>query len=285
MPTLRDDLGSPVALAARPLRLVSLVPSLTEALAVTVPELLVGVTDWCTHTAGLDLARVRGTKNPDHAAIGRLRPDLVIANREENRRVDVERLEESGIRVWVTVIDSVDEAFRLAPTPVRRCAGGRRTLVAGGRRARVAAAPRPARARVLAPDLARPLDGDRCADVRRRRAGPARAGQLSSPTGRSATRSVDLAALRDLRPGSGAVAGRALSVLRDGRARGVLRDADGAGRGTGAHLVRPVAGHRTGGPDRRGSPRRSTSLRGRAERDRPARRSAGRSRPPRTGCR
>ncbi len=112
MPTLRDDLGRPVSLPTRPLRLVSLVPSLTEALAVTVPELLVGVTDWCTHTDGLDLPRVRGTKNPDHAAIGGLRPDLVIANQEENRRVDVERLEASGIRVWVTVIDSIDEAFR-----------------------------------------------------------------------------------------------------------------------------------------------------------------------------
>jgi len=112
MPTLRDDMGRPVSLAARPQRLVSLVPSLTEAMAVTVPELLVGVTDWCTHTAGLDPPRVRGTKNPDHAAIGQLRPDLVIANREENRRVDVERLEADGIRVWVTVVDSIDEAFR-----------------------------------------------------------------------------------------------------------------------------------------------------------------------------
>jgi ABC-type Fe3+-hydroxamate transport system substrate-binding protein len=111
MPTLRDDLGRPVGLATPPLRLVSLVPSLTEAMAVTVPELLVGVTDWCTHTAGLDLPRVRGTKNPDHAAIEQLRPDLVIANQEENRRVDVERLEASGLPVWVTVIDSIDEAF------------------------------------------------------------------------------------------------------------------------------------------------------------------------------
>ncbi len=90
---------------------MSLVPSLTEALATTVPELLVGATDWCTHTAGLDLPRVRGTKNPDHAAIGELRPDLVVANREENRRTDVERLEQSGIRVWVTEIGSLDEAF------------------------------------------------------------------------------------------------------------------------------------------------------------------------------
>lgn len=112
MPTHRDDMGRTVVLARSPARLVSLVPSLSEALAVTVPDLLVGVTDYCTHTADVEPARVRGTKNPDHAAIARLHPDLVVANREENRRVDVERLEESGVPVWVTEIESLEQAFR-----------------------------------------------------------------------------------------------------------------------------------------------------------------------------
>ena len=107
-----DDLGAPVPLARPPRRVVSLVPSLTEALAVTVPERLVGATEWCTHPAGLDVARVRGTKNPDRAAIAALAPDLVVANREENRRLDVERLRAAGVPVWVTVIESVDEALR-----------------------------------------------------------------------------------------------------------------------------------------------------------------------------
>ena len=61
-------------------RAVSLVPSLTEAVAETLPGLLVGATDWCTHPAGLDVIRVGGTKNPDVARIVSLRPDLVIAN-------------------------------------------------------------------------------------------------------------------------------------------------------------------------------------------------------------
>ncbi|WP_448624333.1 helical backbone metal receptor [Geodermatophilus sp. URMC 64] len=107
-----DDLGHPVVLGGPPRRIVSLVPSLTEALAVTVPERLVGATDWCTHPAGLDVVRVRGTKNPDRTAILDLRPDLVVANREENRRLDVERLRAAGVPVWVTVIESVDEALR-----------------------------------------------------------------------------------------------------------------------------------------------------------------------------
>ena len=112
MPTLRDDLGHPLSLTRPPQRIVSLVPSLTEALAVTVPGRLAGATDWCTHPAGLDVPRVRGTKNPDRAAITALRPDLVVANREENRRHDVERLRAAGIPVWVTEIETVDAALR-----------------------------------------------------------------------------------------------------------------------------------------------------------------------------
>lgn len=107
----KDDLGHPVELPRPPRRVVSLVPSLTEALAVTVPDRLVGATDWCTHPAGLDVARVRGTKNPDRAAIAALAPDLVIANREENRRLDVQRLRAAGVPVWVTVIESLDQAL------------------------------------------------------------------------------------------------------------------------------------------------------------------------------
>lgn len=109
---MHDDLGARVPLDRRPARVVSLVPSLTEAIATTAPDLLVGATDWCTHPAELDVPRVRGTKNPDLAAIRQLRPDLVVANQEENRRLDVERLRASGLPVWVTRIDTVDEALR-----------------------------------------------------------------------------------------------------------------------------------------------------------------------------
>lgn len=111
MPTLDDDRGHPVPLGGAPTRVVSLVPSITEALAESVPDRLVGATEWCTHPAHLDVPRVRGTKNPDHHAIVGLRPDLVVANQEENRRIDVERLRAAGIPVWVTVTESVDQAL------------------------------------------------------------------------------------------------------------------------------------------------------------------------------
>src|ERR1700722_182707 len=107
----RDDLGHPFRRAAPARRVVSLVPSLTEAVAASRPEALAGATIWCSHPAGLDVPRVRGTKNPDLRAIAALEPDIVLANQEENRRVDVERLRAAGIPVWVTVIRTLDEAI------------------------------------------------------------------------------------------------------------------------------------------------------------------------------
>ena len=85
-------------------------PSITEALASVRPDALVGATDWCTHPADLDahgVTRVRGTKNPDLAAIHALGPDVVVVNKEENRELDVRRLREAGVRVWVTDIETV----------------------------------------------------------------------------------------------------------------------------------------------------------------------------------
>ncbi|GAA1443236.1 helical backbone metal receptor [Mycobacterium cookii] len=108
---MRDDLGADVPLAGPARRIVSLVPSLTEAIAASAPDRLVGATDWCTHPADLDVARVRGTKNPDLAAIRTLSPDLVVANQEENRELDVRRLREAGVAVWVTRIETVEEAL------------------------------------------------------------------------------------------------------------------------------------------------------------------------------
>ncbi len=108
---MRDDLDADVPLSGPARRIVSLVPSLTEALATSTPDRLVGATDWCTHPADLDVARVRGTKNPDLAAIRALSPDLVVANKEENRELDVRRLRDAGVTVWVTRIETVEESL------------------------------------------------------------------------------------------------------------------------------------------------------------------------------
>jgi ABC-type Fe3+-hydroxamate transport system substrate-binding protein len=92
-------------------RVVSLVPSLTEAVAVTAPGLLVGATDYCTHPADLDVPRVGGSKYPSVPAVLALRPDLVLANVEENRREDVEALRAAGVPVHVTYPRTLDGAL------------------------------------------------------------------------------------------------------------------------------------------------------------------------------
>jgi ABC-type Fe3+-hydroxamate transport system substrate-binding protein len=109
-----DDEGRPVPVPAQVERVVSIVPSLTEAVAATAPGLLVGVTDWCSHPADLDaagVARIRGTKNPDVEAIVALGPDLVVANQEENRPGDLAALRAAGVAVYVTDVRTVDGAF------------------------------------------------------------------------------------------------------------------------------------------------------------------------------
>ena len=92
-------------------RIVSLVPSLTEAIALSAPGRLIAATDWCTHPVDLDVARIGGTKNPDVSSIIAMQPDLVIANAEENREPDLEALRAAGLRVHITDIRTVDGAL------------------------------------------------------------------------------------------------------------------------------------------------------------------------------
>ena len=86
-------------------------PSLTESVASTAPGLLVGATDWCTHPVGLDVARVGGTKNPRVADVMDLRPDIVLANDEENRPADLDEMRGHGLAVWVTAPETVQAAL------------------------------------------------------------------------------------------------------------------------------------------------------------------------------
>jgi ABC-type Fe3+-hydroxamate transport system substrate-binding protein len=106
-----DDLGAAVELPGPPGRVVSLVPSLTESVAVTAPGLLVGATDYCSQPPRLDVPRVGGSKYPDLDRVRELWPDLVLANAEENRLEDVAALRAAGIPVWVTAPTTLSAAF------------------------------------------------------------------------------------------------------------------------------------------------------------------------------
>lgn len=96
-----------------PQRVVSLVPSYTESLFdLGFGETVVGITDYCLHPEGAlsGLPRIGGPKNPRVQEIIDLKPDLVIANWEENTRQTVEMLEIAGIPVWVSFPKTVREA-------------------------------------------------------------------------------------------------------------------------------------------------------------------------------
>ncbi len=103
---------TPPGLPAPPRRVVSLVPSVTESLFdLGLGEAVVGVTDYCRYPAEAvaALPRVGGPKNPRLEAVLALRPDLVIANREENTPQVVRGLEAAGVPVWVTFPNTVAE--------------------------------------------------------------------------------------------------------------------------------------------------------------------------------
>jgi ABC-type Fe3+-hydroxamate transport system substrate-binding protein len=91
-------------------RVVSLVPSLTEAVAhLGYADRLVGVTKFCTVGAPPHAARLRGTKNPALGAVLALKPDLVLANTEENRSDDLDALRAAGVEVLETFPHGVDD--------------------------------------------------------------------------------------------------------------------------------------------------------------------------------
>ena len=125
---------------ARPARIVSLVPSLTELVWwLGAGDRLVGRTRFCTEPAGLidSVPVIGGTKNPHIDRIQALTPDLVIANREENRREDIEALRSLGIDILLTDPNTVDEALAMVRELGQRLDtdASAETLIAESRRA------------------------------------------------------------------------------------------------------------------------------------------------------
>jgi iron complex transport system substrate-binding protein len=123
---VRDMTGRPVSVPARPARVVSLAPSLTETVfALGAGERLVGVTDHCDHPpAAGRIARIGGIYTPNLEAILSLRPDLVLATAESNRPEDVRAIEALGAPVFVvrpvdvaSVLESVERVGAVLGLP------------------------------------------------------------------------------------------------------------------------------------------------------------------------
>ncbi len=108
-----DSLGRLIPVPTNPQRIVSLCPSQTETLwALGAAHRLVGRTRYCIQPQGVIefVAVVGGTKKVDFQAVAQLKPDLIIAEKEENTLQDVEGLSKIA-PVYVTKNESFEESL------------------------------------------------------------------------------------------------------------------------------------------------------------------------------
>lgn len=115
MPDLIDPLGNRCVLPAPARRIVSLVPSQTELLATLgLDREVLGITKFCVHPPSWRREKtiIGGTKNLRLDAIRQLRPDLILANQEENERDQVEQLQ-AEFPVYCSVVSNLEANDRL----------------------------------------------------------------------------------------------------------------------------------------------------------------------------
>lgn len=114
MPTFSDQLNRPVSLSVwPPRRIVSLVPSQTELLSdLGLGEKVVGITKFCVRPREWfqTKPRVGGTKTVHFEKIAALQPDLILGNKEENERAQIEALAEK-YPVWLSDVRALDTAL------------------------------------------------------------------------------------------------------------------------------------------------------------------------------
>jgi iron complex transport system substrate-binding protein len=113
--TLRDMLGREVALPAPPVRIVSLVPSVTEIVfSLGAQERLVGRTDFCDYPAAVKgKPSVGGMVNPSLETLVALRPDLVVATDEGNHEETIRQLERLRIPTYLVHANRIAETVDL----------------------------------------------------------------------------------------------------------------------------------------------------------------------------
>jgi ABC-type Fe3+-hydroxamate transport system substrate-binding protein len=125
MPSFTDQMGRTIVLERPPVRIVSLVPSQTELLYTLglddfappgspVNARVVGLTKFCVHPPAWfrSKPRIGGTKDIDLEKIDALQPDLIIANKEENERTQIETLA-TRYPVWISDIKTLADALAM----------------------------------------------------------------------------------------------------------------------------------------------------------------------------
>jgi ABC-type Fe3+-hydroxamate transport system substrate-binding protein len=113
MPEFIDQTGRKVTVSDNPKRIISVVPSQTELLYdLGLREEVVGITKFCIHPDEWfrNKIRVGGTKKLDIEKIKSLNPDLIIANKEENTKEQIEELIKH-FPVWISNVKTLEDAL------------------------------------------------------------------------------------------------------------------------------------------------------------------------------
>jgi ABC-type Fe3+-hydroxamate transport system substrate-binding protein len=110
-----DQLNNSILLDSSPKRIVSLVPSQTEFLFdIGLEEEVVGITKFCIYPSHWLKTKsiIGGTKNVDIEKVRSLQPDLIIGNKEENTKEDIDALRNIA-PVWMSDIFSLEDALSM----------------------------------------------------------------------------------------------------------------------------------------------------------------------------
>ena len=118
MPLIVDQLNRTVELASVPQKIISVVPSQTELLFdLGLNEEVIGITKFCVHPQQWfrRKTRIGGTKNLHLEQIKELRPDFIIANKEENVKKQIEILAKD-FPVWISDVNNLQDAVQMMAT-------------------------------------------------------------------------------------------------------------------------------------------------------------------------
>lgn len=112
----QDQMGREVIITTLPRRIISLVPSQTEFL-IDIGAEVIGRTKFCIHPADKvkDIPIIGGTKNFRIEAIRKLKPDLIIGNKEENYQEGIDELAKE-FPVWMSDIYTLQDSFQMMTT-------------------------------------------------------------------------------------------------------------------------------------------------------------------------
>jgi ABC-type Fe3+-hydroxamate transport system substrate-binding protein len=115
MPVFHDQTGRSMTISGDPRRIISLVPSQTELLHdLGLNEEVIGITKFCVHPEEWFHNKIKlgGTKKLDMKKIHQLKPDLIIANKEENVKEQIEELEKY-YPVWISDVKNLEDACKM----------------------------------------------------------------------------------------------------------------------------------------------------------------------------